>query len=75
MSYKNRYRYSGPRMIVARFDSVCAETGKQIKKGDEVLYDPRSKKVYCKGSKSAQHFLDDQFDREVLGQNWTPDGW
>jgi len=39
--YKN-----DPRVITARFDSTCKETGKTIKKGEECLYYPIGKSVF-----------------------------
>ena len=42
-----------PRTIKARFDSVCPETGKPIKRGDDCVYFPRHKKAYHVDSKSA----------------------
>jgi hypothetical protein len=42
-----------PYFTRARFDSVCPETGKQIKKGDEIAYFPGTRKAYHTDSKSA----------------------
>ena len=56
--------------IVAKFNSVCAETGKTIKKGDTCLYYPKTKKVYHLDSKTAQDFRSYQFDNECLGGNY-----
>jgi hypothetical protein len=33
------------RVITAKFDSKCAETGRPIKKGDACVYDPQTKKI------------------------------
>jgi hypothetical protein len=42
-----------PYFTKARFDSICPETGKQIRKGDEIAYYPKSRKAYHTESKSA----------------------
>jgi hypothetical protein len=42
-----------PYFTRARFDSICPETGKQIKKGDEIAYYPKHKKAYHPDSKAA----------------------
>lgn len=56
-----------PREITARFDSVCAETGKAIKKGDTCVYYPKGKKVYHVDSKQAEQFRSWSFDCNMLG--------
>jgi hypothetical protein len=63
--YKN-----DPRIIKARFDSKCKETGKKIKKGDRCVYYPSSKSVYCMDSKQASEFKSWQFDCQVLGHSY-----
>lgn len=42
-----------PYFTKARFDSVCAETSKKIKRGEEIAYYPLTKKVFCVDSKQA----------------------
>ena len=43
-------RYSNdPREMQARFPSVCAESGKPIRKGDAILYWPSSREAYLVG--------------------------
>ena len=39
-----------PKIIIARFNSKCNETGKEIKKGAKCLYHPLEKKVYSTAS-------------------------
>lgn len=58
-----------PRMITAKFDSKCAETGKPIKKGDQCVYYPSDKKVYHPDSKQAYEFRMWQADID-LGYNY-----
>lgn len=48
------------RVITAKFNSVCAETGRPIKKGDPCVYDPKAKKVYASGSPTQQKFIQEQ---------------
>lgn len=43
-----------PRLMKARFDSTCPETGKQIKKGETIAYYPRTKTAYHESSQSAE---------------------
>lgn len=40
------------KVIIARFNSKCAGTGKAIRKGTSMLYDTVSKKCYHKDSKA-----------------------
>jgi hypothetical protein len=51
-------RYNNdPREIRAKFASICPETGKQINKGDRIVYFPRERKAFHVDSKSAQDWL------------------
>lgn len=47
-----RYINKDPYFTIARFNSVCPETGKPIKKGDEIAYYPLTKKAFHKDSKA-----------------------
>lgn len=51
-----------PRMIEARFVSVCPETGKTIQKGDKCIYYPVTKTAYHLDSKQAEEFFGWQAD-------------
>ena len=57
-----RYYNNDPRVIKARFDSVCKETGKPIKRGEYCIYYPTGKAVYHNESKQAQAFREWQED-------------
>lgn len=46
-----------PRQITAKFASVCAETGKPIKKGEQCIYYPSTKQVFCLDSKQAANYF------------------
>ena len=59
-----------PREITAKFDSICAETGKKIAKGENCVYYPTSKQVFSKDSKQAEAYRAWRFDVECLGQNY-----
>lgn len=59
-----------PREITARFNSVCAETEREIKKGEKCIYYPKVKKVYHPESKQAKDFYSWQFDVNMLGANY-----
>ena len=52
----------GPREIAAKYDSVCPETGKQIRRGDLCVYFPREKKAYHPDSKTACDWKAAAFD-------------
>jgi hypothetical protein len=47
------------KVIFSRWNSKCAETGKQIKKGESMLYDYSSKKCYCQSSNEFINFDSD----------------
>lgn len=53
------------KIIYAKFKSICAETGKQIKKGEKCLYDANEKKVYSLESEKAKKFETDQQERSI----------
>ena len=56
MAYKN-----DPRELTARFDSICPETGKPIRKGDICVYYPLSRKAYHINSKTASDWRSQSF--------------
>lgn len=74
MSYRNRRHPADmePREITARFDSVCPETGKTIKKGEACIYYPRSKQAYHTDSQQAADYRSQaQADSYgLLDANW-----
>ena len=51
-----------PKNMTARFDSICAESGRKIRKGDPILYWPSERKAYLIGyaPKAEQDFRDFQ---------------
>jgi len=59
-----------PKVIKAKYATTCAETGQPIKKGQECVYYPRSKKCFHMDSKTAADFRSWQFDVGVLGHNY-----
>lgn len=58
-------RNQDPKIMAARFDSKCAETGKEIKKGDQFLYYPDGKKAYHLDSKQAQSYYEWKADQSM----------
>jgi len=50
-----------PYFTKAKFASVCPETGKQIKKGDEIAYYPAERKAFHDSSKAADELRAMQF--------------
>lgn len=65
-----RYRNLDPKEIIARFNSKCAETGNEIKKGDPCIYYPSSKQVFHPESKQAKEFRDMKFDDMLSDLNY-----
>lgn len=65
-----------PRIIIARFDSKCAETGEIIKKGERCLYYPIGRKVYkledANGNDTKQYYeyKNWKMDTEWLNQSY-----
>lgn len=48
-------------LITAKFKSVCAETGRTIKKGEEIVYDYSAKKCYSFYSQVYHNFKKPDF--------------
>lgn len=61
---------TAPYEIYAKFDSVCHESGKAIRKGDKCVYYPSTKKVFHNDSKQASEFRSWNFDCNILGHNY-----
>lgn len=55
--------------ITAKFNSVCAETGKKIKKGESMVYDYTSKKCYHSTSNVAQSINTDSNLSDMITAN------
>jgi len=56
------------RVITAKFDSTCYETGRPIKKGDVCVYDPATRRTYASGSPTQQKFTkQEKQNDEALG--------
>ena len=55
-----RHRTAEPRFIIARYDSVCPQTGKKIARGEECAYYPGPRVAYHVASKAADelHAMD-----------------
>lgn len=54
-----------PRIIKAKFNSTCAESGKAIKKGEDCVYYPSSRQVFHMESEQARRFQSDQHDMRM----------
>jgi hypothetical protein len=66
-------RYQSPRIIQSKFECICAETGKAIKRGQSCLYFPSSKSVFHLDSKEVTDWRNNAMDEEVLtAQEPTP---
>ena len=64
---KRNYQNQDPRIIVARFNSQCHETGKSISKGQECLYYPNGRKVFSLDSEQHCEYLGWLQDINSLG--------
>lgn len=47
-------------ITTAKFNSVCVERGRRIKKGESILYDRERKKVYCSDSEEYRKYRDER---------------
>ena len=50
--------------ITAKFRSICNETNTKIYKGDSILYDYSTKKVYCRYSNMYKSYDQDQIKND-----------
>lgn len=66
MGYRNRNN-NEPRVITAKYDSFCAETKAQIKKGESCVYYPSSKEIFHHDSKQAQTYREMIADDQMTG--------
>lgn len=66
---KQKYINNDPRVIRAKFDSKCAETGLEIKKGDSCIYYPSCKQVFHVNSKQAHEYREWKQDID-MGYNY-----
>lgn len=57
------YQDTTPRMLVARFSSVCPETGETIRKGDTCAYYPAERKAYSFNSRASTQVREIEFAR------------
>jgi len=54
------------KIINAKFNSTCAETGCKIRKGERIVYDPVNKKAYGIGTKTAVDFINQQSTQDMV---------
>jgi len=69
-NYNRRNYNRDPRTLVARREGVCAETGRPILPGDEILYFPATGATFHMDTKEAQLWREAEFDRTVLGREY-----
>ena len=63
-----RYRRNNePREITVKFPGKCAETGRELKKGDRAVYYPDSKDMFHPDSKQAYEFRNMKADDILCG--------
>lgn len=69
---RRKYVNKDPYYTNAKFDSVCHETGKAIKKGERCLYYPIGRAVYHLESNQARLWADQQQADNfgLLDANW-----
>ncbi len=68
-----KYYDNDPRLIDAKYDTKCSETGEPIKKGEQCVYYPSSKSCFSMNSKQAKEFRDYMSDLE-MGHNYSKGG-
>ena len=54
------------KVINAKFNSTCAETGKKVTKGEQVWYAFNERKVYCSTSKRYAEEIDAQATAQFI---------
>lgn len=61
-----------PYFTTARFNSICSETGQQIRKGDRIAYFPNEKRAFHENSKAAEQIRELNFARtfNMADANW-----
>ena len=59
-----------PRLIIAKFQSKCAESGKIIKRGAECLYYPLQRQVFHLESAQAEDYRKWKFDSDYLNHQY-----
>jgi hypothetical protein len=65
---RRRGGYSNdPRMITVKYPTMCRETKKPLKKGDQALYYPNDKTFYHPDSKTAQDYRERMDDEMMMG--------
>jgi len=66
MTYKN-----DPRMLTAKFNSVCSKCGCSIKKGTQIYYWPSDRKAYCEkcGEGLYSQFRSEAADEDMMNGN------
>lgn len=42
------------KLMTAKYKGTCAETGKPIRRGDVIYFDPQNRKVYCTDATAPQ---------------------
>ena len=55
------------KLITAKFNSKCTETGKPLKKGDTIYYDPTTRRAYHKDAEAPKNATNNK--------NSNPDAW
>lgn len=67
--YRRRAKNQEPREITAKFGSKCAETGREIRRGDPCIYYPKNREVFHPDSQQAYEFRQWQQD-QMMGYNY-----
>ena len=64
-----RRQNNPPRVMTAKYAGQCArKPARSFKPGDTILY--ADGKAYCTASKAYRDWMDAEFDRTVLGQEY-----
>lgn len=64
------------KLIFAKFDCICHETGKVLSRGQEILYDVASKKAYGVGSvRYKEYLIQNRKEKERSSEIWDSDNF
>ncbi len=62
MRYSRNRKNNEPRVIEAKYESICAETGDKILRGESCLYYPAMRKVYSLASNTYARYCGEIHD-------------
>ena len=64
------HRDTGPKWIILKYSTHCAETDQPLPRGARALWYPRTRRVYAEDSRTAADWNTTEYDRAVLGAEY-----